>query len=204
MRLMEIDVSSHSTLRAADLAENASYRFERLLSQDAQPQAQAEIEAIVERVLAASPLRRATDPLQARYSLSVEARTLAYVQDDEGRIAPIGPGHRAGASLGGATALGAGYGAGHGQVQIGVGQGGYSGPVRFLQPWVFLTYLYRSEATLMLRDLRSMTVVYETRAKHEGPWPDRANIYASMFDAALRDFPNPSTGPKRVRLEIPR
>lgn len=196
MRLMEIDVSSHSTLGATDLAENASYRFERLLSQDAQPQAQAEIEAIVERVLAASPMRRAADPSQARYSLLAEARTLAFVQDDEGRIAPIGPGHRAGVGLGGSAS--------YGQVQISLGLGGYSGPVRFVQPWVVLTYFYRSEITLVLRDLRSMKVVHESRAKHEGPWSDRPNIYASMFEAALQDFPNPSAGPRRVRLEIPR
>ena len=49
MRLVEIDVRALSTLNAPELAEGASYRFERLLSQAAQPQAQAELEAIVER-----------------------------------------------------------------------------------------------------------------------------------------------------------
>lgn len=182
MRLLEIDVRSLSTLSSPDLAEGTSYRFERLLSQDARPQAQAELEAIVERALAASPLRRAADPLLARYSLAISARTLAYVQDDEGRLAPIG----------------------HGQAQISVGSGGFTGSARHAWPWMVVTYLYRSEITLVLRDLRSMKIVYESRALHEGPWPDRATLYANMFEAALRDFPNPPAGVRRVRVEIPR
>lgn len=182
VRLMEIDVLALSTLGAPELAEGTSYRFERLLSQDARPQAQAEIEAIVERALAASPLRRAADPAQARYSLLASARTLAYVQDDEGQLAPIG----------------------HGQAQISLGLGGYSGPLRYARPSMIFSYLYRSEVTLVLRDLRSMKIVYESQAKHEGPWPDRAIIYASMFEAALREFPNPPAGARRVRVEIPR
>lgn len=184
MRLMEIDLRALSTLSAPDLADGASYRFERLLSQDAQPQAQAELEAIVERALAASPLRRATDPLLARYSLLASARTLAYLQDDEGQLAPAG--------------------LGHGQAQISLGPGGHSGPLRYARPSMIFTYLYRSEVTLVLRDLRSMKIVYESGARHEGPWPDRGAIYASMFEAALRDFPNPPAGARRVRVEIPR
>ena len=184
MRLMEIDVRSLGALGAPDLAEGASYRFERLLSQDAQPQAQAELEALVERALATSPLRRAVDPAQARYSLVASARTLAYVQDDEGQLAPMG--------------------SGHGQAQISLGLGGYSGPLRYARPSMIFSYLYRSEVTLVLRDLRSMKIVYESHAKHEGPWPDRATIYASLFEAALRDFPNPPAGSRRLRIEIPR
>ena len=186
MRLMEIDVQTLSALSAPELADSASYRFERLLSQDAQPQAQAqaELEAVVERALAASPLRRAADPAQARYSLLASARTLAYVQDDAGGLAPMG--------------------AGHAQVQISVGPGGFSGPLRYARPSMIFSYLYRSEVTLVLRDLRSMKIVYESQAKHDGPWPDRRAIYASMLEAALRDFPNPSAGKRRVRVEIPR
>lgn len=184
MRLLEIDVLALSTLGAPEVAEGASYRFERLLSQDARPQAQGEIEAIVERALAASPLRRAADPAQARYSLLASARTLAYVQDDEGQLAPSG--------------------VGHGQAQISVGPGGFSGPLRYARPSMIFSYLYRSEVTLVLRDLRSMKIVYESQAKHEGPWPDRTIIYASLFEAALRDFPNPPAGSRRLRVEIPR
>ena len=68
----------------------------------------------------------------------------------------------------------------------------------------YFSYLYRSEVTLVLRDLRSMKIVYESQAKHEGPWPDRTIIYASLFEAALRDFPNPPAGARRVPIEIPR
>ena len=184
MRLLEIDVRTISALSAPDLAGGAGYRFERPLSQE--EQAQGDLEAIVERALlaAASPLRRAADPLLARYSLLATARTLAYAQDDEGGLAPMGPGH--------------------GQAQISLGPGGYSGPLRYARPSMIFTFLYRSEVALVLRDLRSMKIVYESQAKHEGPWPDRATVYASMFEAALRDFPNPPAESRRLRVEIPR
>ena len=63
---------------------------------------------------------------------------------------------------------------------------------------------YRREVSLILRDLKSGQVVYETRASHDGPWSDSTPIFATLFKAALANFPNPPAGPQRVNIEIPR
>jgi len=63
---------------------------------------------------------------------------------------------------------------------------------------------YRHEVTLLLRELKTGQVVYETSATHEGPWNDRYNILRATLAAALKDFPNPPAGPRRVKVEIPR
>jgi hypothetical protein len=63
---------------------------------------------------------------------------------------------------------------------------------------------YRHEARLLLRDLTSGLVVYETSATHEGPWSDSDNILRALLAAALKDFPNPPPGVRRVKVEIPR
>ena len=63
---------------------------------------------------------------------------------------------------------------------------------------------YRREVSLILRDLKSGQVVYETRASHDGPWSDSTTIFATLFKAALAHFPTPPAGPQRVNIEIPR
>jgi hypothetical protein len=62
---------------------------------------------------------------------------------------------------------------------------------------------YRYEVSLLLRDLRNGQVVYETRAVHFGPWLDTRNILPVMFQAALKDFPNPPAGGRKINIEIP-
>ena len=82
----------------------------------------------------------------------------------------------------------------------GGGRGFYGGlSMRFPPPT-----LYRREVGLILREAASGTVVYETRAVHEGVWTDNPAVFAAMFDAALNGFPTPPTGPRRIVLEIPR
>ncbi len=185
MRLVETDVNVLSTLQASALAANGGlFRFERLPSQQAQPRVQAELEAIVEAALAKTAMRRAVDPTLVRYSVLATARTSAFLLNDDGALLPIG--------------------AGHGGVQVAVGIGGPSRSLAIMWPMMGVTYLYHSEVTLLMRDLQSTQIVFETRAAHEGPWADRMVIYAAMFDAALRDFPTPPAGTRRVRIEIPR
>jgi len=47
-------------------------------------------------------------------------------------------------------------------------------------------------------------VVFETRATHDGPWADSAQILPAMLQAALQGFPAPPAGMRRVNMEIPR
>jgi hypothetical protein len=63
---------------------------------------------------------------------------------------------------------------------------------------------YRHEVSVVMRDLKSSQVVYETRASHEGPWGDNIQIFATLFQAALSHYPHPPAGPRRVNIQIPR
>jgi hypothetical protein len=63
---------------------------------------------------------------------------------------------------------------------------------------------YQYEVSLILRDLRSGQVVYETQATHSGPWSDAEKIFPALMIAALKDFPNPPAKTRQVNVEIPR
>jgi hypothetical protein len=63
---------------------------------------------------------------------------------------------------------------------------------------------YQFEVSLLMRDLRSGQVVYETQAAHSGPWSDSEKIIPALMTAALKDFPNPPAKPRQVNIEIQR
>jgi hypothetical protein len=63
---------------------------------------------------------------------------------------------------------------------------------------------YRRQVSLIMRDLPSSQVVYETHAVHDGLWSDSTTIFATLFKAGLSNFPNPPAGVQRVTIEIPR
>ncbi|MEO6016715.1 MAG: DUF4136 domain-containing protein, partial [Polaromonas sp.] len=75
---------------------------------------------------------------------------------------------------------------------------GLSFPLRFSEPY------YKRELTILMRDLRSNQVVFETRALHDGVWADTGAVLPAMLDSALRGFPQPAPGVRRVNIEIPR
>jgi len=55
----------------------------------------------------------------------------------------------------------------------------------------------------VLRELGSHRVVYETRARNDGPYSADSAVLPVMFQAALQGFPNPPQGERRVDIEIP-
>jgi hypothetical protein len=178
MRLVDAQVQATAT--SATIEKGARYRFERLPSQADQPQA-AQVEAITQVALAQVGLVR--NDSAARYSVLPSARIQAYNADYWGD--PMG---RSGVGP-------------YSQVVIGTGNMGsvVGWGMRFPPP----TH-YRYEISLLLRDLQNGQVVYETRATHNGPWADNANILPALFDAALKDFPHPPAGIRQVNIEIPR
>lgn len=174
-RLVDSDVQSFSQLAGAPA--RATYSFERLPSQQAQGAQQSAVEDQARLALAKVGLRQ--DSAAPFYRVQAHARTdlLAYPDYWDG------PGW--------------GWGGWGG---LGGGRGFYGGlSMRFPPPT-----LYRREVGLILREAASGTVVYETRAVHEGVWTDNPAVFAAMFDAALNGFPTPPTGPRRIVLEIPR
>ena len=87
----------------------------------------------------------------------------------------------------------------------GGGMGLFAGPgphwmspfARMEQPW------YRREASVILRELATQKVVYESHAVSDGPWTDNAAVIPAMFDAALQGFPAAPQGVRRVNIQVP-
>jgi len=95
-----------------------------------------------------------------------------------------------------------------GYFHAGIGLGGYRSGVGGLL-WVPVlpppsSPYYLREVALVIREVTSGRVVYETRASHDGRWNSTPNLWSAMLRAALQDFPNPPAGPRRVDIEIER
>ncbi len=161
VRLIDSEVSAFSTLAAVPAA--STYRFERLPSQQTDPQRQDQLEAIAQAALAKVGLLRVGDAPgspAARYSVQMG------IQVQRAEIAPWdGWGPRFG-GLGGFVGVASGpyllgRARGHGAVvgHIGIGHFGYGFPYPYLPPPSYLR-----EVSLVLRDTASNQVVFETRA----------------------------------------
>ena len=181
MRVVDSQVLAVSNIPAGVQMQGATYRFERLPSQANNPEVGL-AEQKAEQALGAVGLVR--DDAAARYSVLIGFQGSQYLADPWGSPYPYG-GPYGSVSIGRGTHWGSGVG-------VGVG-------MRFPPP----TY-YRREISLILRDLQSGMVVYETRASHDGPWSDSEMIFSTLFKAALSGFPNPAAGMQRVNIEIPR
>lgn len=184
MRLIDSDVISVAAVPPGMSLQGAKYRFERLPSQVHNPEAGL-AEQQAQAAMTAVGLVR--DDAGASLSVMVGFSGTQYLADPWGR--PIGTGWTPYGNI----ALGSGMGRNFGS-HIGLGVG-----MRFPPP----TH-YRREVSVVMRDLKSGQVVYETRANHTGPWSDSVPIFATLFQAALANFPNPPTGPRRVNIEVPR
>jgi hypothetical protein len=179
VRMVESQVWSMSTLPegTATLA-GAHYRFERLPSQADQPRFER-VQAIAEEALARVGLVR--DDAGAQYSVLLGSTVQPYVIDPWG-----GP-----------------MGSGYGTVMIGAGSARYGSMFGYGMSMTPPTS-YRREVSVVMRDLRTGLVVFETRASNEAPWTDTDNVLRPMFDAALQDFPKPPPGVRHINIEIPR
>lgn len=191
--VVDSDVRSFSNLPAADIAAGATYRFERLPSQQDGDGARgaAALEAMAAPALERAGLRR--DDAGARYSAQIGARVTPTYSPwaDPGFYpgwGPWGPGPR----------FGPGYGRGwYGSAWYGPGWYGPGFPPA-ASPW------YLREVSVVLRELPSNKVVYETRARNDGPYSADSAVLPVMFQAALQGFPNPPEGERRVNIEIPK
>ena len=180
MRIVDSQVLAVANVPPGVQLQGTKYRFERLPSQVNNPEAGL-AEQQAEQALAGVGLVR--DDASAQISVLVGFQGTQYLADPWGYPYPGGPY--------GSISIGRGASWGSG---VGFGMG-----MRFPPP----TH-YRREVSLILRDLRSGQVVYDTRASHNGPWSDSTTIFATLFKAALANFPNPPAGPQRVNIEIPR
>ena len=180
MRIIDSDVVSVAAVPSGMSLQGAKYRFERLPSQVNNPEAGL-AEQQAQAAMTAVGLVR--DDAGAQISVLVNFSGVQYLADPWGR--PLPPGW----TPYGNVYLGSGLGP-----HVGLGLG-----MRFPPP----THYHR-EVGLIMRDLKTGQVVYETRASHDGPWRDNSTIFATLFQAALANFPNPPSGLRRVNIELPR
>lgn len=182
MRLVNSDVRSFATPPYVPVG--ARYRFEHLPSQQANEAVQSQLESMAQQALGKAGLQR--DDAAARYSVQV-----SYGR----QVAPYAPWEQP--SVGWWPNWSVGFGVQSGHVLMGGSRmmPGF-GPAE--RPY------YLRQVSLVIRHLGTAKVVYETYAEHDGPWSDNEAVLPAMLDAALKDFPNPPPGVRRINLEIPR
>lgn len=180
VRLVDSDVTAFAAPAASSVVVPVTYRFERLPSQQAQGQARSALEALAEPELARVGLQRNDSAPQT--SVQLDVRTYRDPQppwDDAryttGYIAPYPVATR-----------------------FGTVWRYPSLTMRFDVPY------YRREVHIVVRRLADNQVVFESRANHDGPWPDDEAVLPAMFRAALQGFPDPPPGLRRVVVEIAR
>ena len=184
VRLVDSDVTAFYRWSAAPPAPGTPYRFERLPSQQTFAAQQDQLESLTRNALSRVGLD--LNPTIARYSVQVVVNTLVLDRGFYG-----GPGYGGF----GYPMTGVFLGGGNRGASLGLGM---SFPLRFPDPY------FKRELSLLMRELSTGQVVFETRAVHDGVWSDTLAVLPAMLDAALMGFPQPPPGTRRVNVEIPR
>ena len=185
LRVIDTEVTSFALWPGAAPVPGATYRFERLPSQQLLPARspgmelpQDELEALTRDALAKAGILN--KPADAAFDVQVSASSrVVQRRAYDGRF------------MGGPS--------------VAVGGGTAGGFVGFSMPlMMYEAPVYLREVSLVLRDARSHAVLYETRATHDGIWADARAVLPAMLAAALQGFPVPPAGTRRVNIEIPR
>lgn len=184
MRLVESDVRSFAN--PPFIPTGASYRFERLPSQQTDAQQQARLETMAQTALGKVGLKR--HEAAASYSVQVSVGT---------KVDPFSPWERP--SMGSGAGWNFGFGVQTGNVMI-ASRSGLFGMTGFGMESPY----YWRQVSLIVRSVGNNQVVYETHAANDGRWADSEAVLPAMFDAALQGFPNPPQGVRRINVEIPR
>ena len=177
LRIVDSDVTAFAAWTSTPPPPGTPYRFERLPSQLPANAQQDRIEAIASTSLAKVGMLMA--PATAHFSVQIVLSTQVGERFPEEGFGLGGPG----VFLAGGN---------RGQVV------GMSFPIRFGEPY------YKREVSVLMRELASQKVVFESRALHAGPWNDALSLLPAMLDSALLGFPQPPQGTRRVHVEIPR
>lgn len=180
MRIVDSDVTAFSSPTKPAVAMPAWYRFERLPSQQTSPAPSAALEALAQPEFDKVGLRR--DDAAPVYTMQLDLRMFRDPQAPWDDPRYIG-----------------GYALPHPTMgRHGVWMRYPSLNIQFDSPY------YRRELTVLVRRLSDGQVVFESRAKHDGRWPDDEAVLPAMLRAAIQGFPTPPAGLRRVVIEIPR
>lgn len=177
MRVIDSDVTAFATWTAAPPGPGTPYRFERLPSQQLAGHQQDAMEELARASLA--KVGMTLSPTTARFSVQVVLTTQVQERFADNGFLLGGPGVFLGAGNLGSSI-------------------GFSFPIRSGET------VYKRDLLILVRELSSQRVVFETRALHDGPWRDSAALAPAMLDAALLGFPQPPAGTRRINVEIAR
>lgn len=180
MRLIESDVNAFSTWTSAPPAPGTPYRFERLPSQQSTNAQQDRVEALARTSL--GKVGMVLEPSTARFGVQVVFNTEFAQRFPNTGFGFGGPG----------VFLGAGNMGGSLGLSFPIGSMGYGEP------------LYKRSLSVMMRDLVTQKVVFETSALHDSAGNDAFSVLPAMLDSALLGFPQPPAGLRRINVEIPR
>ena len=192
------DVSTYSRWPSGRAPQ--SYAFERLPSQQAEPQTAQMLEAAAMPAIEAAGFVPVAEGRVPDVTVQVGARITATDRspfDDPFWYGPYGHWHRPFGPRGfGFGGYGGFYGFGGFGGYPGWGLAGYGGPGNYGFPY------YEREAAVLIRDKRSGEALYESRSVSEGTSASTGVVLPAMFSAALRDFPAGSTkNPHRVVVD---
>lgn len=180
LRSVHSEVTSYAQWPAE--RKPGSFAFERLPSQQARSDEQRQLEAAAARALQAAGFVPAAEGAAPDVRVQLGARV--------GRSATPWVDDRLYGPWGWPYARGAWWGPGGG---FGLGLGWRFGD----------SPRFDREVALLLRDGRTGTPLYETRAVSEGGGSFSPSLMAALFEAALRDFPQPPSGTRAVRVQLP-
>jgi hypothetical protein len=166
-----------------------SYAFERLPSQQARPQEQAQLESIARPALIAAGFNEVPEAKDADFTVQVGmrvSRSDRYPYYDPfwwpaGFYYPYYPRVR------------------------GPYWGGYWGPGYWGPgyPMMYDSPRYDREVIVLLRDRQTNQALYEARAASDGLTIGSDRLAAAMFMAAMTDFPHTGVNPRRVTVQLP-
>lgn len=195
-RVIDSEVTAFQTWQAAPPGPGTAYRFERLPSQQAKSAQQDAIEAAARPALAKVGL--VPSDTTPRYSVQVllSTKLVQQVFSDPFGYGPYGGYGRFGHYGPYRHGRFGGYGS--------FGFGGFRGAsVGLYYPGGFYdSPSFRHELAVLMRDLSTQQVAFETHAVHDGPWNDTLNLLPALLDAALAGFPQPPAGPRQVNVTL--
>lgn len=180
LRGFDSDVSTFYQWSAAPPSPGTLYRFERLPSQRTPDTQVDRLEEVARQALAKVGLQE--DAAHAKFSVQVQLNTQLQ------RAPSDWPG-------------GDGYGMSSRRMFL---NGGSAGGLGFGFALRFPDTFYRHEVSLQIRDLSTHQVVFETRATTENGQSSALSspVLPGLLDAALSGFPQPPTGPRRLRTGL--
>ena len=176
MNTVVSDVTSYSQWPAE--RQPTTYSFERLPSQQANPREQEILETAAREALGEIGFKEAADAQASDILVQLSARVTRYdplIYDD--------PFFWPGAW----------------------GAWGPWGPGWGWRPGFGMRHdfpRYEREVAVLMRDRKTGQTLYETRASNGSLASADAKTWAAMFEAALKDFPQPAVNPRRISVPL--